>query len=205
MKGRFPWLDVAIEWSEDVALIRKRQHTTDDLVNLVDAIAASAESRGRSAVPAWYAPPASSAAARRRVPMSQDIFEKRVVCVHPFAGNESEAVATGDFFGMLIDQLVEAEEVHVILIGTPDESELGASILESVANAPSVWSLIGRVALDDLAALIARCSLFVGNDSGPKHIAAALGIPTVGIHSGVVDAREWGPRGIKRHCHSSGR
>jgi hypothetical protein len=37
--------------------------------------------------------------------------------------------------------------------------------------------------------------LYVGNNSGPKHIAAALGVPTIGIHSGVVDAIEWGPIG----------
>jgi ADP-heptose:LPS heptosyltransferase len=37
--------------------------------------------------------------------------------------------------------------------------------------------------------------LFIGNDSGPKHIAAAVGIPTVGIHSGVVDPVDWGPIG----------
>jgi ADP-heptose:LPS heptosyltransferase/GT2 family glycosyltransferase len=191
MKGRFPWLDVAIEWSEDVALIRKRQHTTDDLVNLVDAVAASGEPHGQIGIPT---PRALSAAARRRIPMVQHIFDKRVVCVHPSAGNEMKQWPP-EYFRVLIDQLVESGDLHVILIGTPDESELGASILKDVANPPSVWSLIGRVALDDLPALIARCSLFVGNDSGPKHIAAALGIPTVGIHSGVVDAREWGPRG----------
>ena len=39
------------------------------------------------------------------------------------------------------------------------------------------------------------CALYLGNNSGPKHIAAALGVPTVGIHSGVVDATEWGPIG----------
>jgi hypothetical protein len=39
------------------------------------------------------------------------------------------------------------------------------------------------------------CALYIGNDSGPKHIAAALGVPTVGIHSGVVDATEWAPMG----------
>jgi ADP-heptose:LPS heptosyltransferase len=43
--------------------------------------------------------------------------------------------------------------------------------------------------------LLARTSLFLGNDSGPKHIAAGLGVPTVGIHSGTVDVREWGPIG----------
>ena len=43
MKGRFPWLDIAIELAEDVALLRKRQHTTDNLINLVDAVAAAGE------------------------------------------------------------------------------------------------------------------------------------------------------------------
>jgi ADP-heptose:LPS heptosyltransferase len=37
--------------------------------------------------------------------------------------------------------------------------------------------------------------LFVGNNSGPQHLAASLGVCTVGIHSGVVDAHEWGPAG----------
>ena len=37
--------------------------------------------------------------------------------------------------------------------------------------------------------------LFVGTNSGPHHIAAAMGTPTVGVHSGVVSAREWGPLG----------
>jgi ADP-heptose:LPS heptosyltransferase len=81
------------------------------------------------------------------------------------------------------------------VLGGPDEAELGATVLNAIANPKSAWSLIGRVGLGDLPALIARCALFVGNNSGPQHIAAGLGIPTVGIHSGVVDAREWGPKG----------
>ncbi len=38
--------------------------------------------------------------------------------------------------------------------------------------------------------------LYIGNDSGPKHIASAIGIATIGIHSGVVDPVEWGPIGV---------
>src|SRR5262249_29873043 len=44
--------------------------------------------------------------------------------------------------------------------------------------------------------LLSRAALFLGNDSGPKHIAAGLGVPTVGVHSGTVDVREWGPVGV---------
>jgi ADP-heptose:LPS heptosyltransferase len=48
--------------------------------------------------------------------------------------------------------------------------------------------------LPELIALIHRCGLFIGNDSGPMHIAAALGIPTVALF-GPSDPRIWGPLG----------
>ena len=55
--------------------------------------------------------------------------------------------------------------------------------------------MAGKLSLGALPDLFLQARLFVGNDSGPKHIAAALGVPTVGIHSGNIDAREWGPVG----------
>jgi ADP-heptose:LPS heptosyltransferase/GT2 family glycosyltransferase len=191
MKGRFPWLDVAIEWSEDIALLRKRQHTTDELVNLVDAVAAASEA-DRSVFAQLPTPLSDETLGS--IPNTGMIFDKRVVCVHPSVGNEMRQWPL-EHFCVLIDQLVETENVHVILIGGADEAALGAKVLETVANPTSVWSLIGRIKLGDLPALMARCALFVGNNSGPQHIAAGLGVPTVGIHSGVVDAREWGPMG----------
>jgi ADP-heptose:LPS heptosyltransferase len=59
----------------------------------------------------------------------------------------------------------------------------------------SVLSLVGRIPLEHLPQFLARCALFIGNNSGPQHIAAGLGIPTIGIHSGVVDSHEWAPVG----------
>ncbi len=189
MKGRFPWLDVAIEWSEDIALIGKRQHTTDDLVNLVDAIGAASEPN-RSVICQSPKPLRKETLAN----LADGIFEKPVVCVHPTAGNETKQWPP-TYFGLLIDQLIALEGVHVILIGGPDDMELGMKILHMVTNRSSTWSVMGQIGLGELPALIARCALFIGNDSGPKHIAAGLGVATVGIHSGVVDANEWGPKG----------
>jgi ADP-heptose:LPS heptosyltransferase/GT2 family glycosyltransferase len=191
MKGKFPWLDIAIEWSEDSALLRKRQHATDDLINLVDAVGAACEA-DRASITLF--PTSLSEQALAKIPMDSRIFRKRVVCVHPSAGNEMRQWPP-EYFTLLIDQLIETEDVHVILVGGSGEGALGAIILDVITNPKSVWSLIGRVALSELPALIARCALFVGNNSGPQHIAAGLGVPTVGIHSGVVDAREWGPKG----------
>jgi hypothetical protein len=64
-----------------------------------------------------------------------------------------------------------------------------------VAPEPKHISLVGKLPLAELPALLAGVSLFVGNNSGPKHIAAGLGVPTVGIHSGTEDVLEWGPVG----------
>ena len=191
MKGRFPWLDVAIEWSEDVALIRKRQQTSDELIQLIDAIATAGDP-DRSVI--GRPPAALPADALAGIAGARRIFSKRVVCVHPGVGNELRQWPAAHF-SLLIDQLIEMQDVHVILVGGADEAALGAGILAALRHRRSVWSLIGRVKLGDLPALIARCALFVGNNSGPQHLAAGLGIPTIGIHSGVVDAREWGPLG----------
>jgi ADP-heptose:LPS heptosyltransferase len=52
------------------------------------------------------------------------------------------------------------------------------------------------VKLGELASVMQACVIFVGNNSGPKHLAASLGVPAIGIHSGVVDASEWAPLGL---------
>ncbi len=59
----------------------------------------------------------------------------------------------------------------------------------------TLHSLVGRIPLAELPTILAAADLYVGNDSGPKHIAAALGVPTIGIHAGSVDATEWGALG----------
>ena len=82
-----------------------------------------------------------------------------------------------------------------MLIGSAEEAELADEVLARVANRNAVVSVVGKTPLRQLPDLLRACVLYVGNNSGPKHIAAALGVPTIGIHSGVVDAIEWGPIG----------
>ncbi len=98
-------------------------------------------------------------------------------------------------FADLIDMLVVGHGARAMLIGGPDERALADAILAEVADPSAVRSVVGDVELADLPGLIGACTLFVGNNSGPQHIAASLGVPTVGIHSGVVDAAEWAPLG----------
>jgi ADP-heptose:LPS heptosyltransferase len=189
-QGNFPWLDIAVEWGGDAARARKRGHAADELVNLADAICAACEPL-RSVI----VPPSDDTLPVSE-PLRRWLLSRRVVCVHPAAGGTLKQWPP-EYFAKLIDMLVEREQVNVVLIGSPDEKAIASRVMQSVRNRWAVLDLIGEPVnkLAQLHHLLVRCALFVGNDSGPKHLAAGLGVPTVGIHSGQVDAREWGPAG----------
>lgn len=187
-RNQFPWLDFSLEWSGDQIYARKRQHNGDDLVNLVDAVAAACEAD--AAVIA--APPSgASLAAMLR---GDDPAAGPLVCVHPTAGNDMKQWPV-EYFAAVIDRLVADDRARIVLIGAPGEEAVAAALLDQLRQREAVTSLVGKVTLTDLPSLIAGMALFLGNDSGPKHIAAALGVPTVGVHAGTVDVREWGPVG----------
>lgn len=85
-----------------------------------------------------------------------------------------------------------AQRWPLVLTGAPDPAErpLVDAILAST-RAP-VINLVGQLALPELAALIAAARLFIGVDSAPMHVAAAMGTPVVALFGPSGDA-EWGP------------
>jgi ADP-heptose:LPS heptosyltransferase/GT2 family glycosyltransferase len=188
--GQFPFLDIALEWEGDRHLERKRSHVSDDLINLIEAIGtAGVAERAKLAPPAAKArPPEFLADNARR------LFDRPVVAVHPGVGNAMRQWPA-EHFAALIDLLVEENAVNALLIGGIEEAKLATEVLDRVTNRDAVLSVVGLTSLRQLPELLAACALYIGNNSGPKHVAAALGVATIGIHSGVVDAIEWGPIG----------
>ncbi|HKO05823.1 MAG TPA: lipopolysaccharide heptosyltransferase II [Candidatus Acidoferrales bacterium] len=79
----------------------------------------------------------------------------------------------------LARRLAEAHGVRVLLFGAASEAAVAAEV--ELGAGPAVINLIGRSAIGDLPALLARCHLFVGNDSGAMHVAAAVGLPVVAV------------------------
>src|SRR4029077_12467059 len=67
----------------------------------------------------------------------------------------------------------------VIFFGTPAEKEIAAPMRLKMKSRPI--SLVGQTSMRDLAALFSSCSIFIGNDSGAMHVAAAAGLPVIGI------------------------
>ena len=66
-----------------------------------------------------------------------------------------------------------------VLLGSPDEVERGRSLCARLAEGTSVIDLIGSIPLRETVAVIDRCTLPVGNDSGLGHVAATVGTPAV--------------------------
>jgi len=189
--GRFPWLDVALEWEGDTRLASKRAHVSERLVQLVSAVVDACR-------PASPAPVRAKKARRGKIPalaaLPSSFLAKPIVCIHPGVGNVVRQWPPAAY-SALIDLLAAKSGVHAVLIGSAEEAPIAEEIMRRVADPGVVESLVGKVKLAELPALMQACVLFVGNNSGPQHIAASLGIPALGIHSGVVDAAEWAPLG----------
>jgi lipopolysaccharide heptosyltransferase II len=84
-------------------------------------------------------------------------------------------------FAAVADWLVEEFQIKIILLGGPEETEVGARLLGQVKRPEEIINLVGKTTLKEAAALVQMCSLFVSDDSGLMHVAAALGTPVVGI------------------------
>jgi ADP-heptose:LPS heptosyltransferase len=61
---------------------------------------------------------------------------------------------------------------------------------------PQALDLVGKLDLPEVAAVLARAAMFIGNDSGLMHLAAAAGAPTLGLF-GPTPSDEYGPAGPK--------
>jgi ADP-heptose:LPS heptosyltransferase len=89
-------------------------------------------------------------------------------------------------------RLIAQRGVLPVVIGTEAESDLGAIIS---AACPETRDLTGQTTLFDLGGLAARASLAVGNDTGPIHLAAAVGCPCIALFSARSNPGHAAPRG----------
>jgi ADP-heptose:LPS heptosyltransferase len=76
----------------------------------------------------------------------------------------------------------------VCIVGSSEQSE---DTMQMSADDPLVINFAGRLELPELAALMKLSKIYIGNDSGPSHLAAAVGVPSVVL---------FGPGDVDRHC-----
>ncbi len=95
-------------------------------------------------------------------------------------------------YAAVADRLVEASGARMVVFGGPGEEGLGSRLAETMTTAPIVFS--GKTSVRELMALLKRCRLLLTNDTGPMHVASALGVPVVAIF-GPTDPTATAPAG----------
>jgi ADP-heptose:LPS heptosyltransferase len=80
-----------------------------------------------------------------------------------------------------------------VLLGGPDETGIAADVMRAIGGLPAI-NLAGRTTLRDLVAIFPECAAAFGPDSGPMHIAAAVGCPIVSLWGATAAERSapWG-------------
>jgi len=114
----------------------------------------------------------------------------RVVALNPSGGWPAKKWPL-THFSRLGDRLVDDLGARIIVLWGPGEEAEAQRLVDSMKR-PAL--MIPATNLKQLGAILERCSAVVSNDSGPMHIAAAVGAPTVGIF-GPTDPAKQGPYG----------
>lgn len=167
------------------------QVETHDLKSGVDMMRHSA--RTRMLIEAFGALLDSGAAPLRRTDL-----DREVLGAHGIANDEDFIVLhTGariqftrwhGYLGLAEKLLGETDLKIVLMADQPDEAL--SAFAESHSN--RVVAIVGRIPFDVFDALVSYCKVLVGNDSGPKHLAALRGTQVVSIHSARIGWEEWG-------------
>ncbi len=104
-------------------------------------------------------------------------------------------------FAAVGDRLQQDGAARVVLIGGHDERHVGMKVMRAMRTVPI--DLIGQTTLKELIVLLRRARLLVTNDSGPMHLAAAVGTPVIALF-GPTDPARTGPYGAGHTVLRSG-
>lgn len=119
------------------------------------------------------------AVARRLAALGIDV-ERPWVAIHPGATAPSRRYAP-EGFAAVARSLAAEDRLPIVFVGTEAERELVAAIRAAI-GAPS-HSLVGSLDLAELAALLSLATILIANNSGPVHLAAAVGTPVVDLYA----------------------
>ena len=118
-----------------------------------------------------------------------------LVAVHPWTSNPAKRWPPVRF-QQLIQQLAKLPGIRPVIIGGQEASPHAHEMMDD--SSERVCNVVGRLSLGELAALLQRVRVLVTNDSGPMHVAAAVGTPVIalfGTGSPGGHPKRWGPWG----------
>ncbi len=114
-----------------------------------------------------------------------------LVAIHPGSGAPVKAWRSSAW-ARVADALAVRHGARIVITGGPGERRLAEAVAGAMYHSAIV--IAGQTTLGQLGALLRRCALALGPDSGPLHLAVAMGTPTIHLF-GPVDARLFGPWG----------
>ena len=118
-----------------------------------------------------------------------------VVCVAPGAAESAKArIWPLERYAELCDELIAKYGAKILFIGNSNEFELIENIQKVMEGKSNSINAAGKVSLNQLFCLIQKSNLFIGNDAGPMHVAAAQGVKTLGLFGPNLPVR-FGPYG----------
>lgn len=140
--------------------------------------------------PRLYLTPQEQRAAQERLSLAGVQSSDILVGINPGAAYGSAKCWLPERFHQLSQHLLDHPHLKIVFFG----DKAGAPLVDAIcANLPSrVINLAGKTSLRELMALIQACHLFLTNDSGPMHVASALGIPLIALF-GSTSAVATGP------------
>lgn len=142
--------------------------------------------------------------------------DKKLIAIHPGASCPSK-IWPPEKFAQVGDTITKDHNATVIIVTGPHDREIGQAVVDAMHHKPIFVS--GDFTLGQVASLLHRSSLFISNDSGPVHIAVAVGTPVVAIfgrNQAGLNPTRWRPTGerdiilhkdvgckvcMAHHCH----
>jgi len=120
-----------------------------------------------------------------------DIKNNRLIAVHAGSGSKTKNWPLENY-SVLVKNIYEKFRATIMLVAGPAEDTI-ITVLRELLNGIPLTGL-HCLELPLLAAILSRCNLYIGNDSGITHLAAAAGVRAIALF-GPTDSNVWGPRG----------
>ena len=120
--------------------------------------------------------------------------QRPLIALNTGATNSRAKCWPADRFAQLADRLSKELDAQVVLVGGEAERDYADNVFRQIGKGHTL-NLAGKTSMPELIGLLAQCDLLVSNDTGPAHVAAALGTPTLTIF-GPTNEFETSPTGL---------
>ena len=123
--------------------------------------------------------------------------QDKLLGIHPAASCPSK-IWPAERFAEAADKLADKYDLKVLIFSGAKDIKLAEKVENSMKH--RAINLAGRTSVSQLASVLKRCRLFISNDSGPVHIASAVGVPVISIfgrNQKGLSPQRWGPLGLQ--------